>query len=68
MHNHQQAESEGDRKNEIKHDYNDVICLITALTSPMCDLCRRAEHTSVPLKPFFAHQLPPQDPCICNHA
>lgn len=39
-----QAKLKGDKKNpEIKHDYTDVICLITAQTSPVCDLHRRAE-------------------------
>lgn len=66
---HNPPAAKGDRKNEIKHDYTDGICLITAQTWSMCDLCRQAEQTSVPLKPFLAHQLlPPRDPCICNHA
>lgn len=61
--------AKGDRKNEIKHDYTDGICLITAQTWWMCDLCGQAKQTSVPLKPFLAHQpLPPRDPCICNRA
>lgn len=44
MHNPPAAKE--DRKNEIKHDYTDGICLITAQTWSMCDLCRQAEQTS----------------------
>lgn len=66
---HNPPAAEGDRKNEIKHDYTDGICLITAQTWWMCDLGRQAEQTSVPLKPFLAHQpLPPRDPRVCNRA